>query len=105
VQGSRTSACLVRMLEGIGQTTEDCGDLNVETSAPHTAGPSVEGELALSSESLDWVEALLTSPCWEQPPVPLPVGDGAGPVPASASSGSLGHAAVPAGRGLSSLLT
>jgi hypothetical protein len=73
VQGSRTTTLLVGMLAALGQSAEDCGDIQVETHGPRNAVPSVAGELPFSPEALDWLQRLLASPCWEPLPDPAPV--------------------------------
>jgi hypothetical protein len=80
VAGSRSTAVLTGLLGELGQTPEDCGDVSVESSAPRDAVPSVNGELPLTTEALDWLEQLLTSPGW---------GPGSEPTVAAA-----GHASI-----------
>ena len=53
------------MLDGLGQSPETCGDVRVESSGAAEAGRSFAGELPFSPESLDWLEAVLSSACWE----------------------------------------
>jgi len=72
VHGSRSSDRLVGMLADLGQSPEDCGDVRVESAVPQDAGRSLIGDLPFAAESLDWVEAVLTSDCWE--PLPSLVG-------------------------------
>jgi len=61
VQGSRTSAHLVALLDRLGQTPEDCGDLHVETAAPPDALPPVAGEPPFSAAPLDRLGLVLSS--------------------------------------------
>lgn len=63
-QGSRTSACLLGMLSDLGQTPEECGDINVEGTVPPLAGPSISEVLPFTPDSLDRLEQLLSSPLW-----------------------------------------
>ncbi|MFW3173011.1 glycosyltransferase family 4 protein [Geodermatophilus sp. CPCC 206100] len=65
VHGSRSLAALEPVLAANGDTPADCGDLSLDVRAPRPDGPSVTGELALQSDSLDSLELLLTSPCWD----------------------------------------
>ena len=67
VQGSHTSTCLVAMLESIGQTPEDCGDISVDTLRPSHAGPELGGDLPFTDATLDSLEQLLSSPLWSSP--------------------------------------
>ncbi|WP_448614104.1 hypothetical protein [Modestobacter sp. URMC 112] len=80
VAGSRSSAVLVDLLAGLGQTPEDCGEIRVESQVPRDAVPRVTGELPLSTEALDWLERLVGSPSW----VPLGEPAAAPAVPAPA---------------------
>jgi glycosyltransferase involved in cell wall biosynthesis len=64
VAGSRSTAVLVELLAGVGLTPESCGDISVDTHAPQTL-PSVSGELPATTEALDWLERLISSPGWE----------------------------------------
>ena len=66
VRGTRSAARLTELLESIGQTPETCGDVRVDTVAPPTV-PRVDGELPFVPAALDWLEALVSSPCWETP--------------------------------------
>ena len=104
VQGTGTADRLVALLAGLGQTPEDCGDINVDSTAPRRSGPALPGELACSPESLEELAAVLSSPCWAVPvassgAVAAPAG---GPLPrAGAASGDRD---VPVAAGLSSVL-
>ena len=62
---SGTVACLESLLETVGQTTADCGNLCLEVEAPDVAGLSLGEELEFSSDSLDVVEELLASALWQ----------------------------------------
>jgi hypothetical protein len=64
VAGSRSTAVLVELLAGVGLTPESCGDISVDTHAPQTL-PSVSGALPATTEALDWLERLISSPGWE----------------------------------------
>ena len=64
VEGSRTVARLTGLLAGIGRTTDDCGDIALETQAPRTPIGLTE-ELAFSDDILDRLTALVSSPFWE----------------------------------------
>jgi hypothetical protein len=66
-QGTRTAAHVAELLDGIGQTPETCGDISVDTTAPRHPEPRVAEELPLVPEALDWLEGLLSSPCWDAP--------------------------------------
>ncbi|SDF25499.1 hypothetical protein SAMN05660662_1569 [Blastococcus aurantiacus] len=57
-------ACLTSVLESVGQTTEDCGDLCLEVEAPEVAGLSIGEELTFSADALDVVDELLGSALW-----------------------------------------
>ena len=72
VAGSRSSGTLVDLLAGLGQTSEDCGEITVEAPARQYPIPSVAGELPLTTEALDWLEQLLSSPGWGPRPEGLP---------------------------------
>jgi glycosyltransferase involved in cell wall biosynthesis len=72
VAGSRTSGLLVSLLDALGQSPEDCGDIHVETTPPRDARPSVGQGLPFTDDALDWLERLLSSPFWRRP---VPAGD------------------------------
>ncbi|TFV83302.1 glycosyltransferase family 4 protein [Blastococcus sp. CT_GayMR16] len=64
-EASRTVALLTSLLALDGTTTSDCGDISLDADAPAVTGPAVPGEIALGSEALDELEALLISPLWQ----------------------------------------
>ena len=64
-EGSRTVALLTALLALDGSTTDDCGDISLDADAPAATGPAIAGAVVLTSEALDELEALLTSPLWE----------------------------------------
>lgn len=78
-QGTLSVAHLTGLLATLGQTTDDCGDIRLE-STPRPADLSLNGELQLSEDALDRLEAFASSPLWEGRPVsavpaePQPVG-------------------------------
>ncbi|TQN37465.1 glycosyltransferase involved in cell wall biosynthesis [Blastococcus colisei] len=61
VQGTRSVACLTALLADVGQTPDDCGDIGLESHAPHST-VTVPGELTPTDEALDRVERLVSSP-------------------------------------------
>jgi hypothetical protein len=63
-QGTRTEATLVRLLEGIGRTPADCGEVSVEVSRPHQPGPGLPDDAPFTGELLDWLARLMASPLW-----------------------------------------
>lgn len=63
VRGSRTVAVLEQLLAGLGLTTENCGDVTVDSNAPNRI-PAVRGALPPTTEAADWLEELLSSPFW-----------------------------------------
>jgi glycosyltransferase involved in cell wall biosynthesis len=81
VHGTRSSDRLVGMLADLGQSPEECGDVRVESAPAREAGRSLIEELPFSTEGLNWLEAVLSSRCWEPLPV-LAAMPGAGTVPA-----------------------
>ena len=62
--GSASTAVLVGLLAGIGQTPEDCGTVAVESRVPVGATLLVPEELACTEEQLDRLVTTLTSPLW-----------------------------------------
>ena len=70
-EGSRTVTLLTSLFALDGTTPADCGDISLDADAPAVTGPAVGGELALTSDALDALEALITSPLWE-PAAPRP---------------------------------
>jgi hypothetical protein len=64
-QGTRSVARLTELLAAVGQTTEDCGDIRLETTMPSRGALSLNGELSLTDDALDRLQALLASPLWE----------------------------------------
>lgn len=68
-QGSLSVARLTELLAALGLTPDDCGDLRLETT-PGRAELSLNGELQLSDDALDRLEALASSPLWEELPTP-----------------------------------
>jgi hypothetical protein len=80
VHGTRSSDRLVGMLADLGQSPEDCGDVRVESAPARESGRSLIEELPFSTEGLNWLEAVLSSRCWEPLPA-LAAMPGAGAVP------------------------
>jgi hypothetical protein len=68
--GSLSVAHLTRLLAFDGRTTSDCGDISLDAATPSFAGPSISGELPLTSDGLDKIETLVSSPLWA-PAVPV----------------------------------
>jgi glycosyltransferase involved in cell wall biosynthesis len=97
-QGTRSAALLTAFLESIGRTSEDCGDISVDTIAPRHAAPRVAGELPFVPESLEWLDGLLSSPCWETPRSSAQVGG-----PAADAAGATAEHPVPAAPELSTV--
>ncbi|QXG75070.1 hypothetical protein KUM42_14635 [Modestobacter sp. L9-4] len=62
--GSKSTAVLVGLLSGLGQTPEDCGDISVDSVAPRGEPRAFPGDLPLSPTALDWLEHVLASPGW-----------------------------------------
>jgi hypothetical protein len=81
VHGTRSSDRLVGMLAELGQSPEDCGDVRVESAPARESVRSLIEELPFSTEGLNWLEAVLSSRCWEPLPA-LAALPGAGAVPA-----------------------
>jgi hypothetical protein len=101
--GTRSAARIGELLAGIGQTPETCGDIRIDTVAPAHAVPRVAGELPFLPEALEWLEGLLSSPCWAPPSSPAQVeGPAAHPAPASGTAPA--EHPVPAAQELSSVL-
>jgi hypothetical protein len=69
VHGTRSTERIVALLDGIGRSPEDCGDVRVESDGATAADRSFDGDLPFTAESLDWLEAVLGSTCWEAVPV------------------------------------
>jgi hypothetical protein len=67
--GSLSLRALEPVLAANGATTADCDNLSLDAHAPVATGARVSDELALHAGSLDLLEALLTSPCWDELPV------------------------------------
>lgn len=65
--GTRTSALLLDLLDRVGTTPETCGDLVVEVVPAHVR-PAVAGELPFTDEALTWLDEMVGSPCWGDPP-------------------------------------
>lgn len=57
-------ARLELVLAAVGQTTDDCGNLCLETEEPAVAGLSLGEELVFGPDSLAVLEELLASPLW-----------------------------------------
>lgn len=72
--GTRSAACVVELLTGIGQTPETCGDITIDAVAPADAVLRVSDELPFLPQALDWLEGLVSSPCWEAPREDAPSG-------------------------------
>lgn len=66
-QGARSVASLRTLLDALGQTPEDCGDIRLEAQAAHTT-ESVRWEVGLSDEDVDRVERVVSSPLWREEP-------------------------------------
>ena len=64
-RGTRSVARLTELLAAVGQTTEDCGDIRLETTMPSRGALSLNGELSLTDDALDRLQALLASPLWD----------------------------------------
>lgn len=64
VQGTRSVRRLTELLAGLGQTTENCGDIGLESHEPH-ALVCLPGGLLLTDEALDRLEKLVSSPLWD----------------------------------------
>lgn len=64
VDGTRTVGRLTELLATVGLTTDDCGDVSLEHSAP-TAPGVLPGELIWSDDALDRLAELAGSPLWE----------------------------------------
>jgi hypothetical protein len=62
--GSGTTALLTGLLTALGTDPEGCGTISVDTDPPATAGPSVTGELPLTTTALDTLERFLSTPSW-----------------------------------------
>ena len=62
--GSRTTAVLLEVLAGIGQTPEDCGAVSVESAVPAGVRLALSGELPCTATALDRLDLLLRSPLW-----------------------------------------
>ena len=65
--GTASVARLTEVLAGVGLTTDDCGDVGLENTAPHAA-LSLPGELQFTDEALDRLGKLITSPMWADAP-------------------------------------
>ncbi|MGY1622027.1 hypothetical protein ACI789_07530 [Geodermatophilus sp. SYSU D00965] len=63
--GSRSVAHVTRLLALNGNTTEDCGSVSLDASAPSFPGLCATGELPLTLDALDRVEAVVSSPLWD----------------------------------------
>lgn len=70
VAGSRTATLLTGVLEGLGRTTDDCGDIAVEADASVSAHAPFGGGLTRTQEALDLLDGLVTSPSWDLPTAP-----------------------------------
>lgn len=66
VVGSLSVGHVEAVLDAGGQSTEDCGDLNLETEAPPVEGFTVGEPLTFEPGTLDALEDLLRSPCWDE---------------------------------------
>lgn len=62
--GSRTTAVLLEVLAGIGQTPEDCGAVSVDSAVPAGVRLTLPGELPCTADALDRLDLLLRSPLW-----------------------------------------
>lgn len=67
--GSHSVRVLTSLLAALGSTTADCGDISLDPSPPSLRGPAIAGQLDVGDRALDELEALLSSPCWDDPPV------------------------------------
>jgi hypothetical protein len=67
LDGERTEARLIALLDRAGLTPEDCGDISVDSQRPPRTGPEMAGDLPFTDEALDWLEQLLISPLWSAP--------------------------------------
>ena len=67
LDGERTEAHLVALLDRSGLTPEDCGDISVDSTRPPKKGPEMAGDLPFTDEALDWLEQLVASPLWAAP--------------------------------------
>lgn len=65
--GTCSVASLSALLAGLGQTPDDCGDIQLEPQAAHTT-QSVRWEVRLTDEDLDRVERVVSSPLWRGNP-------------------------------------
>ena len=65
--GTTSVTRLTEVLAGVGLTTENCGDVGLESTAPHAA-LALPGELQFTDEALDRLGKLVTSPMWEDAP-------------------------------------
>jgi glycosyltransferase involved in cell wall biosynthesis len=63
-QGSRSVRELTAVLAVNGDTVTDCGDISLDSVAPASSGPAVTGDLPLTTDALDKLETLLSSPFW-----------------------------------------
>ena len=64
VQGTLSVTRLTELLATNGRTTDDCGDIGLETSPPRAA-ISLPGELVFTDEALDRLDKLAASPMWD----------------------------------------
>lgn len=62
--GTASVTRLTGLLAALGQDLDHCGDITLDVVAPTVPGPSVSGELPHDDDALDWLEMLLSSPCW-----------------------------------------
>ncbi|MGY1592798.1 hypothetical protein ACI79D_12535 [Geodermatophilus sp. SYSU D00708] len=63
--GSRSVAHVTQLLSLNGNTTEDCGSVSLDARAPSFPGLCATGELPLTLDALDRVEAVVSSPLWD----------------------------------------
>lgn len=106
VHGTATVERLGALLAELGQTPDDCGDIRVDSTAPWPTGSAMTGALQLTSESLEELAAVLSSPCWAEPP-DLPggaAGSTGADAPLSGSPGTTESRGMPTAAALSSVL-
>jgi hypothetical protein len=70
---TRSVEVLTDLLALDGQTTDDCGEISLDAEPPTPSGPAITGELERTPEALDRLEAVLSSPCWDEPPAGIAI--------------------------------
>ncbi|MDT0278403.1 glycosyltransferase [Blastococcus goldschmidtiae] len=65
--GTASVTRLTELIAGVGRTTEDCGDICLESQAAH-APLSLNGELAFTDEALVGLGHMIDSPMWGDVP-------------------------------------